>query len=310
MTKKEALVIFAGANAGGTEMARVIADANDRSASLDFTLHIVDPNGENLSRLASITTARGVRTTTEQQTIEVALASRTDAAPLGIFIDAPRSIAKALEAAAATGRPTLLYVVILLATGDLLGLRAVLTSDDRALARQLAALFAAIGGATVRSGASAVFGPDAAPRSTDLQPLIRGWFADHLAANVYKLLFDLPPVSAPIEVTRDGKITMPLFLHDNGGTWADPQKLTQTIMARPLTPIEPGTDFVVAEIDVSGDVRLHEARLRRRDRQIALRNASVPSTSVAAVGWPSIERAVQRVTQNTISPTFPVRTTD
>lgn len=308
--KTEALVIFAGANAGGTDMARIIADANGRAHGVEFTLHLVDPNGENLSRLATLTTSRGLRTTTEQQPIETALTTRTDAAPLGIFIDAPRSIAAALGAAAATGRPTLLYVVILLATGDLLGVRAVLTGSDRTLALQLAALFTAIAGATARSGASAVFGPEAAPRSLDLQPQIRGWFAAHMVANVYKLLFDLPPVSAPVEVTRDGQTTMPLLIHDNGGTWADPHELTQTIMARPSTPIEPGTDFIVAEIGPGGDVRLHEARLRRRDRQVALRNASVPSTTVSAVGWPSIERAVQRVTQNTISPTFPVRTTD
>jgi len=220
------------------------------------------------------------------------------------------SIAAALEAAAATGRPTLLYVVILLATGDLLGVRAVLTRSERAIALQLAAFFRALAGATARSGSSAVFGADASPRAADLQPQIRGWFAAHMVANVYKLLFNLAPVSAPVEVTRDGQTTMPLFIHDNRGTWSDPQELVQALTARPATPIEPGSDFVIAELGPDGDIRLHDARLRRRDRQVALRNASVPSTSVAAVGWPSIERAVQRVTQNTISPTFPVRTTD
>jgi hypothetical protein len=308
--KTEATVIFAGANAGGTDMASVIADANSRAHDVEFAVHLVDPNGENLSRLAAFAAGRGLRTTTQQQPIEAALASRTDAAPLGIFIDAPRSIATAIEAAAATGRPTLLYVVILLATGDLLGVRAVLTGAERAVALQLASFFNAIGGATARSGASAVFGPSAPARNADLQPLIRRWFADHMVANVYKLLFDLPPVNAPVELTRDGQTTMPLFIHDSGATWIDPQELVQTTMARPPMAIEPGSDFVIAEIGPLGDVRLHEARLRRRDRQAALRNASVPPTNVAGIGWESVERAIQRITQNTISPTFPVRVTD
>jgi hypothetical protein len=308
--KTEASVIFAGANTGGTEMTRVIADANDRAHGVEFTLHLVDPNGENLSRLAALAAERGMRTTTEQKPIETALRTRTDAAPLGIFIDAPRGIAAALEAAAATGRPTLLYVVLLLATGDLLGLRAVLTSTERALALQLAAFFNAIGGATARSGSSAVFGMDAPVRNADLQPLIRRWFADHMVANVYKLLYDLPPVNVPVEFTRDGQTSLPLFIHDSSGGWADPQVLVQQMMERPPMAIEPGSDFVVAEIGPHADVRLHEARLRRRDRQVALRNASVPTTSVAGVGWTSAERAVQRITQNAISPTFPVRTTD
>jgi len=308
--KTEAPVIFAGANAGGTEMTRVIADVNDRAHGVEFTIHLVDPNGENLSRLADLASARGMRVTTEQKPIEAALLTRTDAAPLGIFIDAPRGIAAALEAAAATGRPTLLYVVIVLATGGILGLRAVLTSTERALALQLAAFFHAIAGATARSGSSAVFGADAPVRNADLQPLIRRWFADHMVANVYKLLYDLQPVNVPVELTRDGETTLPLFIHDGSTGWADPQVLVQQTMERPPMAIEPGSDFVIAEIGPHGDVRVHEARLRRRDRQVALRNASVPTTSVAGVGWTSVERAVQRITQNTISPTFPVRTTD
>lgn len=301
------LVIFAGGNAGGTAAVDVLADANSRAHETEFTVHIVDPNGENLRRIADYAVGRGLRVTTEQKPIEMALAARTDSAPLGIFIDAPASIAAALKEVA-TSRPILLYVAILLATGDLLGLRAVLTTANHGLAGQLAKLFRAISGATVRSGASAVFGAEASPRSAELEPLIRSWFAAHLLANIYKLLYNLPPVSAPVEVTRDGTAAMPLVIHESFAAWDDPPALVQRILARPPLPITPGTDVVIAEIGPNADVRLHEARLRRTDRQIALRTASVPT--VAGIGWPSLESAVRRITQNAISPAFPVEMTD
>jgi hypothetical protein len=301
-------VIFAGANAGGTAAAGILADANGRAHDTEFTLDVIDPNGENLSRFAAFAASRSLTITTQQQPIEVALAGRTDDAPLGIFIDNPASIAASLEEGARTKRPMLLYVAILLSTGDLLGLRAVFTSAQAALALQLALFFRAVSGATVRSGASAVFGSDAAPRSVGLEPLIRGWFSAHLVSNVYKLLYNLPPVSAPIEVTRDGTKALPLIFHDSPTGWDEPQALAERVLARPPMPLELGADLMIAEIGPDNDVRLHEARRRRSDRQIALRNASVPT--VVDTGWPSLVTAVRRVEQNTISPGFPIYTTD
>jgi len=303
-------VIFGGANAGGTKMAAVFADANAHAHGVELTVHAVDPNGGHLTRLADFATARGLRLTTEQRPLEAALATRADNAPLGIFIDAPGSIAKVLDAAAATGRPTLLYVAVLLATGDLLGLRAVLTAADPALFGELAALFRALSLSTVRSGSSAVFGPAASPRHVELEPLLREWFAAHMLANVYKLAYDLPPESAPIEVTRDGKATMPLYIHTSATAWADPEALARELLARPRTPVAPGTDVLIAEIGPERDVRLHEARLRRADRQVALRNASVPSAPLDEGTWPSLVAAIRRVTEHAITPTYPVYVTD
>jgi hypothetical protein len=301
-------IIFAGTNAGGTAAAGILADANGRAHDTEFTLEAIDPNGENLSRFAAFARDRHLTVTTAQQPIEVALAGRTDDAPLGIFIDNPASIAAALEAGASTKRSMLLYVALLLSTGDLLGLRAVLTPGQAALALQLAAFFRAVSAATVRSGASAVFGPEAPLRSVEMEPLVRGWFAAHMLANVYKLLYNLPPVSAAMEVTRDGRTTLPLLLHDSLAGWDDPQALAERILARPPIPLELGSDVMIAEIGPENDVRLHEARRRRSDRQIALRNASVPTSQ--EIGWPSVPAAVQRVVDDTISPSFPIYTTD
>lgn len=303
-------VIFGGANAGGTKMAEVLADANARAHGVELTVHAVDPNGAHLTRLAGFAAARGLRLTTEQRPIEAALAMRTDNAPLGIFIDAPTSIAGALRAAATTGRPTLLYVAVLLATGDLLGLRAVLTNADRGLVDDLAAFFHALSLSTVRTGSTAVFGAGASPRHVELEPLLREWFAAHMLANVYKLAYNLPPESAPIEVTRDGKATMPLYIHTSEMTWGDPETLARDLLARPRTPVAPGTDVLIAEIGPEQDVRLHEARLRRADRQVALRRASVPSASGGDGTWPSLDAAIRRITEHTITPTYPVYVTD
>ena len=301
-------VIFAGTNAGGTAAATVLADASGRTHDTEFAVHAVDPNGENLSRFVALATSRGLSVTSEQQPIEAVLAMRTDDAPLGIFIDAPASIATALEAGARTGRPMLLYVAILLGTGDLLGLRAVLTASNTALALQLAALFQAMSGATIRSGASAVFGVEASPRSIGLEPLIRAWFASHMLANIYKLLDTLPPVSAAVEATRDGAASLPLLVQDSTTGWDDPQTLAERLLARPPIPIELGTDVLIVELGPENDVRLHEARRRRSDRQIALRTASIPVAQ--DIDWPSLAAAARRITENAISPSFPIYVTD
>lgn len=301
-------VLFAGANAGATAAASILADANGRAHDTEFSVHAVDPNGENLHRFATFASDRGLSVTTEQQPIEVALATRSDDAPLAIFIDNPASIAGAIEAGARTHRPMLLYVAILLSTGDLLGLRAVFTSGQTALALQLSAFFRAVSRSTVRSGANAVFGAEASPRSVGLEPLIRGWFASHMLANIYKLLYGLPPVSAAIEVTRDGAASLPLLLQDSAAGWDDPQTLAERLLARPAIPIELGTDVLIAELGPEQDVRLHEARRRRSDRQIALRTASVPVAQDTE--WPSLATAARRIADNAISPAFPISVTD
>ncbi len=302
------LVLFAGVNAGGTAAAGILADANGRAHDTEFIIHAIDPNGENLHRFATFASDRGLSVTTEQQPIELALATRSDDAPLCIFIDNPASIAGALEAGARTRRPMLLYVAILLSTGDLLGVRAVFTSSQTALALQLAAFFRAVSGSTVRSGANAVFGAEAPPRSIGLEPLIRGWFASHMVANIYKLLYTLPPVSAAVEATRDGATSLPLLVQDSTTAWDDPQTLAERLLARPPIPIELGTDVLIVELGPEDDVRLHEARRRRSDRQIALRTASIPV--VQDTDWPSLAAAARRITENAISPSFPIYVTD
>jgi hypothetical protein len=102
---------------------------------------------------------------------------------------------------------------------------------------QLAGLFQAMSGATIRSGAGAVFGVEASPRSIGLEPLIRAWFASHMLANIYKLLYNLPPVSAPVEVTRDGNVSMPLNIVITQPASKDAAREVVTAIRESLTEI-------------------------------------------------------------------------
>ena len=80
--------------------------------------------------------------------------------------------------------------------------------------------------------------------------------------------------SALIEVTRDGSTTMPMLVHDSRQTgWAEPIDLAREV-AESGAPLLRGEDFVVAEEGPAG-VRLHQARVRKTDKVLAVKPLGV-----------------------------------
>jgi len=294
-----------GLNRGGIHVINTVASMNAASPSVELQVRGIDPNPNTIHHAQVTAAERGIPFTSVHGRLEDVHAADGAAAsgrPMILATDDARADAGGLLLAAEHGRAVLLYLLIRLPTMALVGLTAVLTKADTDLKIALAAFLTALSDATVRKGSRAVLGDQALPAHVFLEPHFRLLFREHLAENLQRLIWDLEPEAAPIEVSYDGEKRLPLVLVDSRDGWRDSAALAQEILARPLVAIEPGKDLCIGEVGPDG-IRLHRTRYRALDRAI-----SVHGTTVADAA--ALEAALQRAEQQTINRTYPVYTTD
>src|SRR5947207_2516534 len=242
-------VLTAGANRGARLMQPAIGAFNRASTRFALTPVYVDPVPERAAQLAREGTLRGIASQSIEARIEEVLpARREDNFPLIVSVDNPQAVASALESASDASRPVLIYLLVRMPNQELLGIRAVLQEGDVESRRLGARFFRKLGEVTARSGASAVVGAQGRPEHLALEPAYRAWFAEHMNANMTKLVAHTQPESDPFEVTTDGRKTMSLMLKDSTGGWTDPTDLARAIVEHPTMPITRGRDFMVGEI--------------------------------------------------------------
>jgi hypothetical protein len=199
-------------------------------------------------------------------------------------------------------RPLLLYLIIRLPNKDLVGLTAVLPKDAVEKKLALTAFLLALADCTVRKGFRAVLGEDGLPEHVFREPHYRQLFRAHLTDNLPRLLWDLEPEAAPIEVTFDGQTRMPFLVEDSRTGWRDAGALAKDVLARPSVSIAPGKDLCIGEVGPDG-IRLHTARYRALDRALSV-------NATAVIDAAAFEEALRRAERQTISRTYPVYTTD
>jgi hypothetical protein len=222
--------------------------------------------------------------------------------PLIVAVDDARSGAEVSAMCASFLRAMLLYLIIRLPNTQLVGLTAVLRKSDVEEKLALAAFLLAIADNTVRKGHRAVLGDEGLPEHVFLEPHYRQLFRAHLTDNLPRLLWDLEPEAAPIEVTFDGETRLPLLIEDSRAGWRDVETLARDVFGRPSVAIAPGKDLCIGEVGPDG-LRLHTARYRVLDRAL-----SVNATSV--IDPAAFEEALRRAERQTISRRNPVSTTD
>jgi len=311
-------VLTAGANRGARLMQPAFAEFN--RASNRFTLAPVyaDPVPDRAASLVREATSRGIPARGVEARVEEILPAREfKHLPLILSVDNPEAIANALEAAVLTERSVLIYFLIRLPNEELLGFRAVLQQGDEEHQKVGVRFFRRLAEVTARSGAAAVLGAQGRPEHLTLEPTYRQWFADHMNANLTKIVAKIRPESDPFEVTTDGKTTMTLLMRESPDGWTDPSVLAREVIEQPSDPITRGHDFAVAEIGPDG-IRFHIARMRALDGKPAIGAAAVvdPNAYEAA----DVERreraeretqeALQRAERHSVSRTQPVFTTD
>ncbi len=311
-------VLTAGANRGARLMQPAFEAFN--RASNRFTLATVyaDPVPERASSLVIEAERRGIPARGVEARVEEVLPSREfKHLPLILSVDNPETIAKALETAILAERPILIYFLIRLPNDELLGVRAVLQEGDEERQQLAARFFRRLAQVTARSGAAAVLGAEGRPEHLALEAAYRQWFADHMNANLTKIVAKIRPESDPFEVTTDGQTTMPLLMRESPEGWRDPSVLAREIVEQPTDPITRGHDFTVGEIGPDG-IRFHVARMRALDGKPAIHSAAVvdPKTYEAADAerqervQREAQEALQRAERQTVSRTQPVFTTD
>jgi hypothetical protein len=311
-------VITAGANRGARQMQPAIETFNRTSERFTIAPVYVDPVPQRAMQLVRSAHGCGIPAKAIEGRLDEVLATpRINLMPIIISVDNAASIASALDVIDLNVRPVLIYFLVRLPNEQLLGLRAVLQRGDEDVQRLAAEFFKSLAFVTARSGASAVLGADGRPAHIQLEAVYRAWFAQHMHANVPKIIAGTRPETDPIEVTLDGRTTMTLMLQDATAGWSDPSTLARHVVDEPSSPISRGRDFAVAEIGRDG-IRLHIVRLRATDGKPAIGAAAV--VDVDAYRAADAERrerarrellaAVERAERETISRRRPIFTTD
>jgi len=293
-----------GMNLGGRHAINSIADFNAASPNVEVALRGIDVNPNNLLTSAAEATQRGVQFMVHHGRGEdvVEHDGTENDRPIICATDDPRANARICRAAAATGRALLLYLLIRMPTKALIALTVVIGKGDAKQKERLALFLDALADATVRRGSQAVLGVNALPEHVFLEPHFRLLFRAHLTTNLPKLLWDLDPDAAPIEISFDGEKRLPVVVEDSRAGWRDAQRLASDVLARQDVVIEPGKDLAIAEIGPDG-IRLHVARMRALDRSLSVND----TTDINAEAF---AEALRRAERQAIGRLFPVYTTD
>lgn len=307
----------AGANRGARLMQPAIQDFNRRSERFRIKPLYVDPEPQRAAALAREATARGVDATGVESRIEDVIKQEPpdETSPVILQVDRPATVASTLETLVGRPRPVLAYQLLRTPSQELYGVAIVLQPSEDALKRLSARFFGKLAEVTARSGASHVVGERGRPQHIALEPAYRNWFATHMKRNLTKVVAGTEPESAPFEVTRDGKTTLPLVIQDSGSGWLDASTLARAVAGNPSFRIVPGEDFVVGEIGPDG-IRLHRVRLRKTDGLVSIRGTVVvdPSTIAEAEererAARALETAMAKAARETLSWVRPSYTTD
>jgi len=311
-------VLTAGANRGARLMQPAFAEFNRTSIRFTLAPIYADPVPARAASLVLEAERRGIPARGIEARIEEILPSREfKHLPLILSVDNPEAIAIALETAVLAERPVLIYFLIRLPNEELVGFRAVLQRGDEEHQRVGALFFRRLAQVTARSGAAAVLGAEGRPEHLAVEMAYRRWFADHMNANLTKIVAKIRPESDPFEITTDGQTTMSLLMRESPDGWTDPSAIARDVVEQPTDPIIRGRDFAVAEIGPDG-IRFHIARMRALDGKPAVRAAAVvdPDAYEAADvarqerARRETQEALQRAERHSVSRTQPVFTTD
>ena len=311
-------VLTGGANRGARLMQPAFQEFNRASNRFTLAPIYADPVPERAALLVREAAKRGVSARAIEARVEEVLPAREfKHLPLILSVDNAEAIATALESVVLAERPVLIYFLIRLPNEELLGFRAVLQRGDEEHLQVGARFFRKLAHVTARSGAAAILGAEGRPEHLAIEPAYRKWFADHMNANLTKIVAKIRPESDPFEITTDGKTTMSLLMHERQDDWSDPSVLAREVVDSPATAIARGRDFAVAEIGPDA-LRLHIVRVRALDGKPAIEAAAVVDAEAYQAADAErrdrarreAEQALQRAERHALSRTQPVFTTD
>lgn len=266
--RKPVAVKIAGAGRGATHVMPFLAELDRGSMALAIRPEVISPRADELARIAALAKAHGLDIITTEAKIQDVLAAAPPGSvePLIINVDRPRVAAEALAKAAESNRPVLLHMFLQLPGRPLMLIAAILTRYQKQLKRDLATFFEVLGKVTAPNGSDAVFGDGAPADNIELEPAQRAWINDHIATNLLKVVVDLEPNTAPVQMVVGGEARTLLLVKSPNG-FRSIEDVEADVTEHLIVPLERGKDFVVAEIGRDA-IRFHDGRLRTDGRLI------------------------------------------
>lgn len=258
--KRRVPLDIGGANRGATAALDGLAEFNATSAGLELVPTYIDPVPGRAASLAMVARDRGIIANHVEGRIE----DQPATPDVRVYhLDRPGSIATGIERDIAARRPLLGYLVVLLPSGAVAGVR-MAVHDDHDAAREAILLLRGLERVTARRGGRAIFGESGDVRHARLEPLIRGWFAEHSTNWIGKLAAGVEADGFPLEITFDGIETLSLHVVTSDAP-SDPNDLAERVLASPNAPVGRGSRFMIVEL-LPDAVRFHEIRYRTDGR--------------------------------------------
>lgn len=264
----------AGAHRGARGNLSALANLNRESERMAIEVMPVDPIPGRAMAFATEARALGLTATpTEGKIEEVVATSAYQGEPKIFNVDRASTLAVGLAATESAAPPVLFYLILVLPSGRMAGLRGAIAPEETRFRAQAKTFFDALAKVSERAGSKAIWGAAADPAHLALEPSMRStFFAEHCKQNLAKFLAGLEIESPALEICFDPSEPIPLHVVERD-TWGDPYAVVEGVAENPDSTIARGQKFVVAEVTPLG-VRLHESARRSFDAKVVVKGTS------------------------------------
>jgi hypothetical protein len=261
-------IVQGGTNHGARGNLPHLQRLHEESDVIDVEIIGIDPLPNRAKQFAAEATRVGLHTIAREAKIEDVLDELPPGAPVLLNMDSPAAHARALhqlqdrEIAVLGG-----FFAASPADGQLLGLRYGCAADEHTPKQEIARLCDSLAAFAGRGGRDRVWGERGRPEHLPLEPVYRDWTGTFVRDNLDKIAIGVPSNNHYLELTRDGRQTLPVITRESPHAWASPFSLATEVLGDPSTPILRGDAFVIAEHRPEG-VRFHFARLGKTDGRV------------------------------------------
>jgi hypothetical protein len=262
-------IIEGGTNHGGRGNLPHLGRLQQDSDVIDVRIIGVDPVPGRANRFITEAAQFGLQGQAREAKIEdVINEGIPEGAPVILNMDTPAAHAHALYRLADQEIAVLggLYALSPV-DGQLHGFRYVFGAGEHEEKREVAGMFRSLHAFTARGGRERVWGEQGRPEHLPLEQVYRDWTGRFVHENLAKTAVGLQSNNHYIEMTRDGRRTLPIIIRDSPDGWASPFVLATEVLGNPPAPILRGDDFAIAELGPNG-ARFHFARLGKTDGRL------------------------------------------
>jgi len=261
-------IVQAGTNHGARGNLPHLRRLQEESDIIDVEIIGVDPLPNRARTYAADAERVALRATPREAKIEDFIDDLPEGAPVLLNMDNPAAHAEALrqlvdrDVAVLGG-----FFAASPADGQLFGFRYACSAQEHEAKREVSQLCAHLATFAGRGGRDRVWGQRGRSEHLPLEPIYRDWSGTFVRETLDKLVIGVPSNHHYLELTRDGRATLPIITRASADHALSPFALATEVLGNPPVAILGGDAFVVAELRADG-VRLHFARLGKTDGRI------------------------------------------